>query len=76
MGLDWDARLELYSFGDRLYDPFAGRLLNANPAAEAAAQNPYVFANNSPVDRDHQDARAATTARSQTLASWRCSSTL
>jgi RHS repeat-associated protein len=52
LGLPWDEEVELYFVADRPYDPVAGRLLNTNAIAEASG-NAYVFANNSPVDRQH-----------------------
>lgn len=52
LGFEWDKVLGIYTVGHRLYDPVPGRLLNTDIAIEAAGQNPYVFARNSPQDRE------------------------
>lgn len=54
-GQRFDRETGLYDFGARLYDPFSGRFLQPDPAAQYAS--PYVYAGNDPAGRVDPDGR-------------------
>jgi len=49
-GREYDAETGLYYNRARYYDPWAGRFISEDPAGRAGGTNPYVFADNDPIN--------------------------